>query len=238
MKSKFIKITLTTALVASILIPSKKAFAMDMNKKVANPAGNLISVIAIQNNKLKDGKYNVGIQTLKEKSDELSMAGQYVDSNAVIDVKDGNISIGIKIMRNDWMKNIKVSVDNSNVDYKLIKHDNENKVATLKFSIPSTKSNIKFRANIEPMGNTEVSFRTKLKDDMQKISDKENKEDKSNGNTEKNTKNVEGKKSNKGVAKSNAKELPQTGLPIKSSNLFVVGGLSTIIGAMLFKRRK
>lgn len=219
MKGKFIKLALACALTTGILVPSSKAFAMNRNA-LSNLNSNKSMVLLAKNDSLQDGKYNVSIETLKEKNDELSMAGQYIDSNATLDVSGGKTYVTIKVLRNDWMKNIRIFVDDSQVNYEHNQLDNEGKVSTLKFAVPNSKSNVKFRMNVVPMGNADVCFRVALKDNITKISGET-----STGNTK--------------VSKDkDGKELPQTGFLISSGNLLLIGGVSTMVGAGLFKKRK
>ena len=99
-------------------------------------------------------------------------------------------------------------------------------MAVLKFAIPNKKANIKFRMNVVPMGDADVAFRVVLNDNITKISGGS-----SNKNTQKNNSTKAGKDNSE-------KELPQTGFPISGSNLLVMGGLSTVLGAGLLKKKK
>ena len=227
MKNKFIKLTLAGAISTGILISSSSVLATDINNNYGQVHSNKNIVLLTQKDELEDGKYSVSFQTLKEKS-ELSMAGQYVDSNGVLEVQGGNMYFTFKVLRNDWMKNIKVLVDDASVQYEHASEDKEGKVAAIKFQIPNKKPNIKIRMNVVPMDNADVAFRILLNDDIKKISGESPKEN--------SKKNDDNNKSNKS---SNAeKELPQTGLPISNGSLLLMGGLSTLLGAGLLKKRK
>ncbi len=83
MKNKFIKLTLAGAISTGILISSSSVLATDINNNYGQVHSNKNIVLLTQKDELEDGKYSVSFQTLKEKSAELSMAGQYVDSNGV-----------------------------------------------------------------------------------------------------------------------------------------------------------
>ncbi|MBU5298845.1 NEAT domain-containing protein [Clostridium sporogenes] len=228
MKNKFIKLTLAGAISTGILISSSSVLATDINNNHGQVHSNKNIVLLAQKDGLEDGKYSVSFQTLKEKSAELSMAGQYVDSNGVLEVQGGNMYFTFKVLRNDWMKNIKVLVDDAPVQYEHASQDNEGKVSGIKFQIPNKKPNIKIRMNVVPMDNADVAFRMVLNDDIKKISGESPKESskKSDDN-------------NKSSKSSNAeKELPQTGFPISNGSLLLMGGLSTLLGAGLLKKRK
>ncbi len=82
--------------------------------------------------------------------------------------------------------------------------------------------------NVVPMDNADVAFRIVLNDDIKKISGESPKQ-----SSKKNDDN------NKSSKSSNAeKELPQTGFPISNGSLLLMGGLSTLLGAGLLKKRK
>ena len=228
MKNKFIKLTLAGAISTGILISSSSVLATDINNNHGQVHSNKNIVLLAQKDGLEDGKYSVSFQTLKEKGAELSMAGQYVDSNGVLEVQGGNMYFTFKVLRNDWMKNIKVLVDHASVQYEHASQDNEGKVAAIKFQIPNKKPNIKIRMNVVPMDNADVAFRIVLNDDIKKISGESPKESSKKDDD-----------NNKSSKSSNAeKELPQTGFPISNGSLLLMGGLSTLLGAGLLKKRK
>lgn len=226
MKNRFVKMLLIGTVLIGGSMYSTEVFAINTND-MAKINNDKVVMLLAKNDSIEDGRYNVEVQILKEKSEELSMAGQYVDGNAVIDVEGGNMYLTIKISRNDWMEDIKVSVNDSEVKYETVQQDNEGKVATLRFEIPNKNANVKFKMNVVPMGNVDVTFRIALNDDIQKIS---------NGNLNKDTKKSGNAKGTSST--NNEKELPETGYPTSGGSLLVMGGLSTILGVGLLKRRK
>lgn len=184
-------------------------------------------VLLAKNDILQDGQYSVGTKILKEKSNDLSMAGQYIGQTAKITVENGKMYLSVDVTRIDWMKNISVFLNGSSVNYDL-KKASDNKNATVKFQIPNTKPDIKFSMNVEPMGNARVAFRIILNDAITTLG---------NGDIKSDNKKSTGKK----VISSSAqhikvnKELPKTGSPISQTNLLWVGGLTTILGGVLIK---
>lgn len=239
MKNKCIKAILAGAVSAGILLSSNAVYAKDMNNSYVDINKNI--VLLAKQDGLQDGKYNVGIQALKEKSEELSMAGQYVNSNAILDVHGKDMYVTIKVSRSDWMKNIRIWVNGSPVKYQQQVKDKEGQISTLKFKIPNRKSEIKFKMNIVQMGNAEVAFRIVLNDNVSKISSAVNNTTfKASQQSKVNNKSKENKLSKDKNDKKNtdSKELPQTGSPISGSNLAIIGGVSTLLGAVLIKKRK
>lgn len=196
-------------------------------------AGNLDNasksmVLLAKNDSLQDGKYSVGIKILKEKSDDLSMAGQYIGQTAKINVENGKMYLSVDVTRIDWMKNISVFLNGSSVNYDL-KKASDNKNATVKFQIPNTKPDIKFGMNVEPMGNARVAFRVVLNDNITKLA----------GSTVKNNNDNDNKATSSSLAKATKSkgELPKTGSPISQSSLLWLGGLTTVLGGVLLKKK-
>ncbi|GAA0785575.1 hypothetical protein GCM10008909_14350 [Hathewaya limosa] len=110
---------------------------------------------------IKDGMYNVSIKTLKESSDEPSMAGGYIEK-VNYEVKDGKQFILLKLNRLDWMTNITATVDGKTITPTIIertKNDKGEEKGIVKFEVSSPESKIKLTMNVEPMGNARVSFR-------------------------------------------------------------------------------
>ncbi|WP_242851976.1 NEAT domain-containing protein, partial [Clostridium tetani] len=62
-------------------------------------------------------KKDINVAVLKEDSNELSMAGQYINKNVVYTEKDGKRFFEVTVNKIDWMKDIKVSVDGQSVAY-------------------------------------------------------------------------------------------------------------------------
>lgn len=111
--------------------------------------------------KIKNGLYSLLIKTLKEGSDEPSMAGGYIE-NTNYEVKDGKQYLLLKLNRIDWMKNIVATVDGDTITptiVKTIKNDKGEEKGIIKFEVNSPKSQIKLTMNVEPMGNPRVSFK-------------------------------------------------------------------------------
>lgn len=186
-------------------------------------------VLQAQNNILQDGKYSVSINVLKEQSDEYSIAGQYIKQASNISVENGKIYLSVNITRIDWMKNISIFVNGSSVSYNLNKSSDKN--AVIKFQIPNVNAKIKFGMNVVPMDNARVAFRVTLSDNIKPLVNSTQQ----NANNKSNVKEVNNASVSKD-SKSND-ELPKTGSPICQSNLLLLGGITTIIGIILVKKK-
>ncbi|WP_053955875.1 NEAT domain-containing protein [Inediibacterium massiliense] len=188
MKNKMLKICTVTFVVGALLLPSTQAFAQKAQVSKVKATQKVQKVV--EKEPLKVGKYNVGVTAVKAKSNEMSMAGQYMDTQAVLEVtKDKQNKekryLEIKLTRSDWMENIKVNVGDKEVAYtakvlKTYKEKNEagkNKAdSSIRFEIPNSKSgekpNIKLGMNVIPMGNASVEFRVQLGDEITKVVEK------------------------------------------------------------------
>ncbi|MCT4606134.1 MAG: NEAT domain-containing protein [Marinisporobacter sp.] len=138
---------------------------------------------------LKVGKYKVTVYALKKYVDEMSMAGQYMNSTGILEVvkdeKDKNKTkeyLSINLIRTDWMENRKVMIDGKEVEHTstLLKtYEEKNEVGknktdhTLRFEIPTVDAKISLGMNVIPMGNAAVEFRLDLQDDITKLVEKE-----------------------------------------------------------------
>ncbi|QZY55874.1 NEAT domain-containing protein [Crassaminicella profunda] len=148
---------------------------------------------------LKVGKYKVTVYALKKYVDEMSMAGQYMDAIAIIEVvkdeknkKKNKEYLSINLRRSDWMENRKVMIDGKEVEHTstLLKtYEEKNEVGknktdhTIRFEIPKVDAKISLGMDVIPMGNASVEFRLDLQDDITKVLEKEVKEVKSQEKT-------------------------------------------------------
>ena len=223
MKNNILKICLATAIVRNIALGSNYAFAADINTKNSNYEQQIITA---ENNQLQNGQYTVNIETLKENSDELSMAGQYIDKTANVNVENGTMTLSLRITKINWMKNIEVAVDGSIVNYETVMEGDDGKVATISFPITGQNPNIVFHMNVEPMGNARVCFRVALQGDFNKVGE----------NVTTTASNIENNDSKNNTNGEN-KELPKTGSMINNKGLIAIGSLAAVSGILL-KRRK
>ncbi|WP_142415636.1 NEAT domain-containing protein [Hathewaya massiliensis] len=253
MRKKIFKVLSVIALSSCVTLSSAQAFAKGIKKEDIKVYA---SATGVKNSKLEDGKYNVGIETFKENAEELSMAGQYVNKKVDLEVKNNKKYATLKITRMDWMKNIKISINNNSVNYETVQKDKEGKVASIRFEVPDLNTNVKFKMNVVPMGNAEVKFRVVFNDNITKLSSNssQNKPSKNNKTKNNEIKAANNADKNNTVKKDNtnntsekvevkgdtAKEdtLPQTGSPITTKTLSIIGGLAVTLGLGLKSRKK
>ena len=109
----------------------------------------------------KSKVYDLKVKILKENQDELSMAGNYI-KKVTYEIKDGKHYIIAKLNRSDWMKNIKATVYGKEITPEILnkeKNSNGEETSDIKFEVKDLNSKIALAMNIEPMGNSRVSFR-------------------------------------------------------------------------------
>ncbi|WP_129599452.1 NEAT domain-containing protein [Anaerophilus nitritogenes] len=181
MKNKIFKICTVTFVVGALLLTYTQVFAQKTQVNTVNATKKVI-----EKEPLKVGKYTVTVDALKINEDELSIAGQYMDAQAVLEVtKDKKNKekryVELKLTRSDWMKNIKVMVNGKKVDhtskvtktYKEKNDEGKNKTeSTIRFEISNMDSKIKLGMTVVPMGNADVEFRVQLQDDITKLEEK------------------------------------------------------------------
>lgn len=231
MKGKVLKNCIAIVLCSGIVFSSSSVRAMNLESCKINVLS--AGVLVAKNNCLENGKYNVSMETLKEKSDDISMAGQYINKKTLLEANNGETYLTLTITRIDWMKNIKVFIDNSEVQYDVINKGKDGQVADIRFKVPNTKPNIKFNMNVVPMGNANVNFRIDLQNDITKINGEEKKENK----VSKNVKEEKGLKESSSTPNNSEKELPQTGGLVSQKGLLTIGSLAAVVGIILRKRK-
>ncbi|KOC34043.1 NEAT domain-containing protein [Clostridium botulinum] len=202
----------------------------------------------------KDGLYEINIKTLKENNNEPSMAGTYLGNKARIQIKNGKKYAIVTLDRSDWMKNIDVLVNGKSVKYDVINvksSANGEKTTTIKFEVPELSSEIKFKMNVEPMGNARVTFRVVMQKETFKFlqgneynpskaeeylnnlanTTQENKDYKSEVNTSNTSKNTNSPELSQ-------KKLPKTGLPFGGGVIATIGSVLSGLGITLMKKNK
>ncbi|TCO68921.1 NEAT domain-containing protein [Marinisporobacter balticus] len=193
MKNKLLILS-TAVFVAGCLVASPLQASAEGMKTIESqgPSQTEKTVIKGEQEPLKVGKYTVSVYALKADKDELSMAGQYMDKTAILEVvkdeKDKNKNkeyLSINLRRTDWMQNRKVMINGKEVEHisKLLKtyeeknNLEENKTDhTLLFEIPKVDASIKLGMNVIPMGNAAVQFRVDLQDNITKLEINETKD--------------------------------------------------------------
>ncbi|EDS78637.1 leucine Rich Repeat domain protein [Clostridium botulinum C str. Eklund] len=232
---------------------NKEDYNKDTTHKPADTAKSSEKVTK-ESNKDKDGLYEVNIKALKEKNNEPSMAGTYLGDKIKVQIKNGKKYATVTFNRSDWMKNIDVLVNDKSQKYDVVNVKTNNageKISTIKFEIPSLESEVKFKMNVEPMGNARVTFRMLMQKDSFKflegneydpnkaeeylnnlaIGSKENKNSKSSSyNSSDNN--------NHNQSTIAEKKLPKTGLPFGGGVVASIGGILSGLGITLMKKNK
>ncbi|BDR72311.1 hypothetical protein K144316041_10190 [Clostridium tetani] len=111
--------------------------------------------------KNKSGLYELNVKTLKEDSDEASMAGGYLEK-ANYEIKDGKKYFILTLNRTDWMKDITATVDGTQVKpsvQTIEKNDKGEEKGKIRFEIGNLDSKVVLSINVVPMGDSKVSFK-------------------------------------------------------------------------------
>ncbi|RXI38809.1 hypothetical protein DP129_11375 [Clostridium tetani] len=111
--------------------------------------------------KNKSGLYELNVKTLKEDSDEASMAGGYLEK-ANYEIKDSKKYFILTLNRTDWMKDITATVDGTQVKpsvQTIEKNDKGEEKGKIRFEIGNLDSKVVLSINVVPMGDSKVSFK-------------------------------------------------------------------------------
>ncbi|OOB76361.1 cell surface protein [Clostridium haemolyticum] len=232
MRKNLLKVLTVGILAGGVLFSSSQAFAQtgNVNQSIKLESGSMLA----KNDFLKDGTYKVSIQVFKEKGNDLSMAGQYIGQQITLQVKGGQIYAIVDISRLDWMKNINIFVNGADTKYD--KSMNGSQKGNVKFKLPSMDAKITFKMNVVPMGNARVAFRVVPQNDIKPTSEASTINNTSNKESKKSDSKETSATSNK-ETKKDRKKLPQTGLPITQAELPLLGGLTSMAGLFLLKKK-
>lgn len=200
--------------------------------------------------KYKNNFYELHVDALKENSNEPSMATQYIKS-ANYEIKGDKKYLILTLNRTDWMTNIKAIVDGKEITPTIVesfKNSKGEETSRIKFEIPSLESPIKLSMNVEPMGNSRVTFRvvpnkSSLKpiNNLNSITNAPAKKTNLDPNSKKKElEPIEETIINSGKEESNNKKnsLPKTGLPINTGILATLGTILSGLGISLKKFKK
>ena len=136
---KYIKSIISMMLVAVVMIASG------------------INISALELSEIESGIYKVENDVSHESEIGMSMSRTYLDPNMKIKVKDGKAYYTIKFKGANYMKDHKIFVNGTSVNYDVISRDSVNHTLELGFSTNSIEPNIKASMYVEPMGR-DVEF--------------------------------------------------------------------------------
>lgn len=116
-----------------------------------------INISALELSEIESGIYKVENDVSHESEIGMSMSRTYLDPNMKIKVKDGKAYYTIKFKGANYMKDHKIFVNGSSVNYDVISRDSVNHTLELGFSTNSIQPNIKASMYVDPMGR-DVEF--------------------------------------------------------------------------------
>lgn len=116
-----------------------------------------INISALELSEIESGIYKVENDVSHESEIGMSMSRTYLDPNMKIKVKDGKAYYTIKFKGANYMKDHKIFVNGTSVNYDVISSDSVNHTLELGFSTNSIEPNIKASMYVEPMGR-DVEF--------------------------------------------------------------------------------
>ena len=116
-----------------------------------------INISALEVSEIESGIYKVENDVSHESEIGMSMSRTYLDPNMKIKVKDGKAYYTIKFKGANYMKDHKIFVNGTSVNYDVISRDTVNHTLELGFSTNSIQPNIKASMYVDAMGR-DVEF--------------------------------------------------------------------------------
>ena len=116
-----------------------------------------VNISALELSEIESGIYEAQNDVSHESEIGMSMSRTYLDQNMKIKVKDGKAYYTIKFKGANYMKDHKIFVNGTSVNYDVISRDTVNHTLELGFSTNSIEPNIKASMYVEPMGR-DVEF--------------------------------------------------------------------------------
>ncbi|GAA0785895.1 hypothetical protein GCM10008909_15320 [Hathewaya limosa] len=144
-----------------------KAICKNIDQSIKNGTYKFSNLSVNESIKKSNHKIDeIKVKVLKEKSDDVSMAGGYIEK-VEHEVSNGKQYLVLSIDSLDWMSNITASInDGQEVKVEELeiskkkKNDGKGKeIGKIRFEIKNLNSKILMHMNVEPMGNARVTFR-------------------------------------------------------------------------------
>ena len=178
------------------------------NNGGSNNSSNSSNDTVVENTTVKGKLYTIKNEIISDSATGKQMARKYTNSTTKIEEIDGKMYATLTFTGVDLMSNHKIYVNGKLVNYTVTASSSSSK--SIRFAIPNVNADIKVEAFIIPMNST-VTYGVKLLEDtLTFVKDFE----------------VENGK------------LPQTGSAFGSEMLLGFGGLLTVSGALLRRKRK
>ena len=182
--------------------------AGNTNNGGSNNSSNSSNDTVVENTTVKGKLYTIKNEIISDSATGKQMARKYTNSTTKIEEIDGKMYATLTFTGVDLMSNHKIYVNGKLVNYTVTASSSSSK--SIRFAIPNVNADIKVEAFIIPMNST-VTYGVKLLEDtLTFVKDFE----------------VENGK------------LPQTGSAFGSEMLLGFGGLLTVSGALLRRKRK
>lgn len=148
----------------TLLATSEKS--EDESKENSEEKDNKVNEKTSKKNTAKESykEYTIKNEIISDSSVGRKMARKYLNETALIEEVDGVKYITLRFSGMDLMNNIKIKVNNEDVEMELVDEDTTNNVKAYRFKIDNINDDIKVYAHIIPM-NMDIDFGVKLLED-------------------------------------------------------------------------
>lgn len=148
----------------TLLVETKKS--EDENKENTEEKDNKVNEKTSKKNVAKESykEYTIKNEIISDSSVGRKMARKYLNETALIEEVDGVKYITLRFSGMDLMNNIKIKVNNEDIEMELVDEDTTNNVKAYRFKIDNINDDIKVYAHIIPM-NMDIDFGVKLLED-------------------------------------------------------------------------
>ena len=138
----------------------------DESKENSEEKDNKVNEKTSKKNTAKESykEYTIKNEIISDSSVGRKMARKYLNETALIEEVDGVKYVTLRFSGMDLMNNIKIKVNNEDVDMELVDEDATNNIKAYRFKIDNINDDIKVYAHIIPM-NMDIDFGVKLLED-------------------------------------------------------------------------
>lgn len=149
---------------ATLLAVAEKS--EDENKENNEEKDNKVNEKTSKKNAAKESykEYTIKNEIISDSSVGRKMARKYLNETALIEEVDGVKYVTLRFSGMDLMNNIKIKVNNEDVEMELVDEDATNNIKAYRFKIDNINDDIKVYAHIIPM-NMDIDFGIKLLED-------------------------------------------------------------------------
>ena len=138
----------------------------DESKENSEEKDNKVNEKTSKKNVAKESykEYTIKNEIISDSSVGRKMARKYLNETALIEEVDGVKYVTLRFSGMDLMNNIKIKVNNEDVEMELVDEDTTNNIKAYRFKIDNINDDIKVYAHIIPM-NMDIDFGVKLLED-------------------------------------------------------------------------